>query len=407
MTFEKFIKTVATGWEKYISQTQQALLNRHIVVRDANLLFPVLILFIETKDHFIAEVFGAERKPRKLVHKFMKTELNSTEYLYQSRINEATSKPQVLLGGTNQPVRGACFNRRPEDVQEFEKRFPFVNKWYPMFRCSADSGPVLGFAETFQSAYLTNCLFLNRCDSIYRAKFVSHMVIALKQLSKQELSEGLSRELTLHGSTPDPQFVGIQICGSDNLERLALSGQFSNMFLVPTIRETTITAFLEANPSVLNYLFNTDTVLYQPRLEWVEGNPSENEKFIIPDVLIKRRDGLYDICDFKTVAEKRDRITKGHHKRRRFIDYVQEGIAQLSNYEEYFTFSKNAVHALDKYEVSVSNPVLYLIVGSCENVSQEEIKEASRMLRNNIRVIDYDTLNTLLLASGVGPTGQA
>ena len=81
---------------------------------------------------------------------------------------------------------------------------------------------------------------------------------------------------------------------------------------------------------------------------------------------------------------------EGGRKRRRFIDYVEEGVAQLANYEEYFTYPKNAEDAKEKYSVEVNKPKLVLVVGSWENSSQEEVTQALRRYPS-VEIIDYDT----------------
>ena len=59
---------------------------------------------------------------------------------------------------------------------------------------------------------------------------------------------------------------------------------------------------------------------------------------------------------------------------------VENGIAQLANYEEYFNFEKNREFGLAKYSIKISDPKLILIVGSYENASREELDEASRKI---------------------------
>jgi hypothetical protein len=131
-------------------------------------------------------------------------------------------------------------------------------------------------------------------------------------------------------------------------------------------------------------------------LLWIEKLHQNKDEAINPDLLIEREDGYFDIYDLKTAALDKTSITKGNRARRRFIDYVNEGIAQLANYEEYFTFPKNQELAWQKYQVKVRNPQLVLVVGNFENVNKEEIEEASRAIRN-ITIIDYDTLMQLFL----------
>jgi len=115
--------------------------------------------------------------------------------------------------------------------------------------------------------------------------------------------------------------------------------------------------------------------------------------------MLEREDGFFDICDLKTAALTKQRITKDKHRRRRFIDYVYEGVSQLANYKDYFKFEKNKEYAESKYHVKVDQPNLYLIVGNYENAPKDEIEEASRMLPPNYLIIDYDTLNSMFLSS--------
>ncbi|MNR29951.1 hypothetical protein D3C85_1473720 [compost metagenome] len=116
-------------------------------------------------------------------------------------------------------------------------------------------------------------------------------------------------------------------------------------------------------------------------------------------MLVRRADGYYDIYDLKTAALAKKNITKGGRKRRRFIDYVEEGVAQLVNYEEYFSYPKNAEYAHKKYGVQCKEPKLVLIVGSWENSSIEEVQQARRRYPN-IEIIDYDTFCHLFIGAG-------
>ncbi len=111
--------------------------------------------------------------------------------------------------------------------------------------------------------------------------------------------------------------------------------------------------------------------------------------------MVELSDGSFDIYDLKTAAIDKQSITKGGHRRRRFIDYVQEGIAQLVNYKEYFKFEKNQQLAQQKYKIKVSEPTLILVVGNYDNAEKEEIREASRTLPEKCYIIDYDTLNAM------------
>lgn len=398
MHFDLFRQIVANSWESYIDETWTAQKTGKIMVTRATLVYPTLLLFVETADHFLAEAYGATEKPQSLAKVVHKISMSSAEYLFQFAVDDmvkAKTISKIQFGGKDQPVRGLYF-MRSDDQNAFITRFPFIDKWGAGVVCKGGFGPAVYFADTFRSGFFANCLFLNQHAGIYRAKFCSHLIVVEKKIAKTKLLKGLQKELTI-GKGPEPQIVGIQVCGGENLKRLLLGGQFANMFLVPGIRETTIGKFLEKNSDVMKAVFQAKKIIPQAKLPWIEGNPDPNEVSIQPDFLLQRQDGFYDICDIKTIVDKRNNVTRGGHKRRRFIDYVNEGLAQLANYEEYFSFPKNAEAAKDKYDVQVQNPKLILIVGSYENAEPSEVKEACRKLKDNIEILDYDTLNMIFM----------
>ena len=112
--------------------------------------------------------------------------------------------------------------------------------------------------------------------------------------------------------------------------------------------------------------------------------------------MVKRDDGFYDIYDLKTAALWKMNILKGERKRRRFIDYVEKGVAQLANYREYFEYPKNRDLAKSKYGIEVQDPKLVLVVGNWENTDLKEIDEACRRYRD-VNIIDYDTFAHLIM----------
>ena len=133
-------------------------------------------------------------------------------------------------------------------------------------------------------------------------------------------------------------------------------------------------------------------MFYEPYLTWEEHDGTCEDVAINPDLLVRRDDGFFDIYDFKTALLDKSKITKASRSRRRFIDYVGEGISQLANYREYFSYPKNAALAKEKYGVEVKEPKLVLVVGSWENVDPVEVEQACRQYGDLVQVIDYDTI---------------
>jgi hypothetical protein len=137
--------------------------------------------------------------------------------------------------------------------------------------------------------------------------------------------------------------------------------------------------------------------LYEKSFPWLQHDGTVTDSEINPDLLVKRTDGFFDIYDFKLAKTERARLTKGERKRRRFVDYVAEGVHQLANYREYFTYPKNAEFAERKFGVKIKEPKLVLIAGHAENIVRDEVLQACRPY-HDVHLVDYDTLATMFIS---------
>ncbi|ALA55071.1 DUF4263 domain-containing protein [Shouchella clausii] len=361
-------------------------------------MFPNILLFTKTEEHFIFELIGAQEKYTGLTVK-QHIAKNTNEYLYQFKEDPkqfAQGKPIVTFTGSCHGIVSGKLARR-SDEKKFEERFGKIDKQgVRLVIDDKNDGPLISFAEDFLSCYLVDVMLINNQSEVYRVKDILSMMIVSHNYSKRNLTEELEYLLRFPVNYTNELF-GIKYCESEDIEKLQLASQFANLFLIPGLRETSIGEFIKLNGSFLKSAFECSDFLYEKEFLWLEGNPDPLEKSINPDLLIKRSDGLYDICDLKTPKLDKKNLTQGGHKRRRFHDYIDEGLAQLANYDEYFTFSKNIDWAYKEYKVRMDNPLLYLIVGNYENLNSEHIREASRHLKDRYRIIDFDTLYSMYI----------
>jgi len=160
------------------------------------------------------------------------------------------------------------------------------------------------------------------------------------------------------------------------------------------VSETTIGFLLNSHPEIFKGAFKTEQFIYEATLDWQEHSGAICKSSIRPDFFIKRKDGYFDILDLKLAKIDRKSLTKGKDLRKKFVDYVYEGISQLVNYEAYFNFEKNAAYAWKKFGIKINNPRLILVVGNDENLPVEEAEKALK-LHPNITIVDYDTLISL------------
>ena len=395
MNFDEFCRVHTETWHEYLKKLYVATTKKQIVLQGGTLLFPNLVLYTETSHHYLAEFFGSSLTYKGLVPRQHK-ETSTIKYLYQFADRE--DNPIFLMNSRCNSIRFLRLSR-DIDKSKVKQRFGIdVSKVYqhPNISIPKEGGSLLSFGPVFQSCYLNNCLLVNTHQEIYRIKSILYLTIVSKTMSASNFREDM-RSLHLWPVCSPLFLLGVYYVPYGSAWAYMLAGQFANLFLVPNLREQNLGKFLHKNPIYLKTALNYVSFLYEQRLEWQEGNPNPNEKYIQPDLLLKSGGGHWDICDLKRPLLEKKNITKGEHARRRFLDYIEEGIAQLANYEHYFSFEENYQYASEKYGISVHNPKLILIVGNYENVDIEEIRQASRKLKPNYLVMDYDTLNTNFL----------
>lgn len=395
MQFRTFVTSTLTQWNKYLTSLYSGIRKGRIRLGTGRLLYPNLAFFTETDDHFIFELLGADKAFDSL-KVFNHSYPSTVEYLGQFEGQE--ENPVFEFSARNNGISTLKLSNEV-DLEAVKKRFGFINEqWKSHLARKGENGGNFSFSKSFQSCFINNCLIINRLEEIYRVKHILYAEIISKDFSETDYIADL---ITRHSKPvyKTDELFGIHYVENSSYQNYAISGQFANTFLLPQIRETRIGEFLNTHSSFICKALNYEDILYNKKFDWIEGNPNPDEKSIQPDLLLKKTDGTYDICDLKTALIEKSKITKGKHRRRQFIHYVDQGTSQLANYAEYFTFKKNADWAWSKYKVKVNNPRLILIVGNYENTNRDEVNEASRKLKSNYEIIDYDTLNALFLSS--------
>jgi hypothetical protein len=119
---------------------------------------------------------------------------------------------------------------------------------------------------------------------------------------------------------------------------------------------------------------------------------------INPDLLVEREDGDFDIYDLKTALLLNRSIAIAKRPRRRFIQVIEDGIAQLAHYRSYFQYEQNRAVALAKYGATVRDPRLVLVAGTASNADPQEVEEALRRF-GDVKILTYDALMQAFLRS--------
>lgn len=388
MLFDKFIQEVKEGLDKYFKYVSQMQAQGNLYSNGGSILFPNILLVTNCSGFYIAELVGAVRNYKGLT---LKRHTESSIYRYLSQFDDSYPDSCMHLNGAQNGFRNLCL-AQDADLESVKERFPSLELYGTKLQRVGGRGSVFSFGPEFESCGIENCLLVNKLDKLYRCKNILAAYIFKSSISKEKLVSFFNNFLG------DKEVKGVHTTHGKNEEKLIVAGQLQSMYLLPGLHETTIGEFLHLHPEIIRLAFKTEHFEYEPYLPWIEHDGTCEDIAINPDLLIKRSDGFYDIYDLKTAALTRKNVTKGGRKRRRFIDYIEEGVAQLVNYKEYFTYNSNQEYAYEKYKINVNNPSLVLVAGNWENSNPDEIQQARRRYPD-IEIIDYDTFCHLFLGA--------
>ncbi len=380
MLFEKFVKKTNSWWNTYLTSIADHQKRGHINSGGRKVLFPNILLATEASGFFVAELIGATEEFKGLM---VKTHKGKSIYCYLSQFDDVEPDAALRLNAAFIGFRFLCIAQQA-DFDAVKKRFPFIELFPSRLNRVGGKGSCLAFGDKFSSCYVENSVLINRRENIFRCKNILELFIVKENISKNELIA------LFEHATNGNEVKGVHTVSEGEEESLIVGGHLQSMYLFPGLRETTIGEFIKSHPETVKRAFKTSHFEYEPYLEWIEHDSSIQERAINPDLLVKRDDGFYDIYDLKSAVLSKKSLVKGERKRRRFIDYVEEGVAQLSNYREYFEYPKNRELAKTKYGVEVNEPKLVLLVGNWENADLKQIDEACRRYKD-ISIIDFDT----------------
>ncbi|WP_419246820.1 hypothetical protein [Serratia sp. NFX21] len=397
MEIERFAIICKKTLDQHFKKVKHADEHGYLVSQDGSngdIFYPTTILCAKTDEVFSVELVGASKTLKPL--KIKKYSNLSFEKLisYYDKVENSNSK-FVFSGGKNSLSHIFLANNN-EYIDENQERFPITKKFATKIFGDDNVQNTFSFDVDFLTLSLTNMVIVTCKNNTFRARYIYEMLIFKNKIEEDELQQLLFEHLEF--SKKGSLIVGIQkIKTTSDLKDIQVS-YLHNMILRNEIHETTIGDYLNENIDIILSTLGYTNAIYEPTLYWIDKTPDNTDSSINPDFLLQRKDGFYDICDLKKGLVNKRNLTKGERRRRRFIDAVNEGIAQLDNYAEYFTFEENAEYALEKYGIKTKNPLKVLMVGNLENTVDEEVKQALRG-RSDLLVIDYDSVISMFLAN--------
>jgi len=365
--FDLFVRTGEEWWNNYLARIRRAQQEGRLDSDGSHILFPGIMLATDCGDYYILELIGATKDFARLK---VKKHRECSIYRYFNQFEAGEPLPPFIIPTENNHFGGLSL-ARTRDMESLLPRFPFLRLYATTLDMSSGKGSVFKFENFSRSLSIEHCVIINAKNNLYRCKSILICMVAHKSIGIRRFKE--LYENAIRGNVAHAIYT-VQ----GNEEELLVAGQMQSMYLFPGLHETTIGEFMNQHPEVIKKVFDTMNFAYEPYLEWKEHDGTVQDTAINPDLMIQRKDGYYDIYDLKTALLHKRKITKGERRRRRFIDYVEEGVSQLANYREYFRYKQNASHAKEKYGIEVKDPNLVLVVGSYENSYPDQIIQACR-----------------------------
>ncbi|STX50763.1 Uncharacterised protein [Legionella busanensis] len=168
---------------------------------------------------------------------------------------------------------------------------------------------------------------------------------------------------------------------------LPIINRFIELWGNDCTKETTITKFLSKNEHqfIIKKKFGVIKISPETICIW-QNSKKENLK---PDFFIIHPNGYADIVDFK--LPKIDKVIVGTVNRRSFSAKLNQYIAQMREYANFFNEECNRVWFEKEYGFKVKNPRKYLIIGRRNNFSNDEWREILADYQN-IEIFTYDDL---------------
>jgi hypothetical protein len=353
--FHKFANCTIELWDQYFAGLEDSRLNGRVTPSDTLFMYPRLVLCTISARHFIVELLGYSWNPCPLILKRHR-EPSLNRYFYQFSQTDMKGFFKGVSDIRCSALTG-CYVSPYIHEHIITKRFPFLIHAPPECKIlatpSVDANAAVEFCGDAHFYHFDNCILINKYKDICRLKHIRHVVIVKKNVDVEEYRNWMRSLFNTH----EPWGVrAVRKIEQYNIQNAEIAGQFANLYLFPELRETTIGEFLKLHPEFVCEAFDTGTFVCEPRLVWMEGAKPEDEEFVKPDLMIKRDDGFYDIYDLKRPLTRHATIVKGPRRRRRFIDYVSEGIAQLAHYAEYFAHDRNRRYAEERYGIRIKEP---------------------------------------------------
>lgn len=392
MTANAFKEELSSAVEESIEAVRNGIRQGSLRSSHSIVTFTPQIRFSETPHHFIAELLGAKdlktNKPIKIVSRSFEKIADATTYINGLHKNNGNNVPLLSLNSIKNSISWLTLSPGTDYIQ-IEERLGI--KLILEGLTNSTSNIALEIGNKCDKTIIQNVDLLRHENSnIYYRHIESLILVRKDNYTRKEFRNWIRAEM--EALFKSGKVLGITM-SDDNVNQRLAKGLFS--LSEQAISERVLDLFIQNHSDLFANALNYKRALSQIELEWQVGDSNDPQKSI-PDFFMEREDGKYHILDLKKGFLGRT-IVKGKSGRRRFIDYVGELIAQLSEYERYFSNELNKKYAMTKYGISLSSELKLIgVVGGYFESDTDEIKKVLGQYNEKITIMSYFDLACLI-----------
>ncbi len=345
----------------------------------------------ETREHFIAEILGNKDfkidKVAKLTTRAVEkiTDINS----FILGVNKLSKNEVAILDISKSKCDiGGIFIASSRDISETKNRLGIRIVNDGILKESA-TVPIL-FGKESNNSFLHQVELLRTKGSNIFYRHISFIIIVRKSIQKIDFSNQFKEYLEKKWEKSVP--IGIDYSVDTINVRMARS---LISLSEQNITERILDKFIGQHSKMFSKSMGYKKALPQIGLKWLNREDDDPE-LSIPDYLMESEDGTYHIVDLKKGFLGR-KIVKGKIGRERFIDYVAELVAQLTNYERYFDKKENLEFAKSNFGIEVNNEIKLIgVVGGYYEYDEKAVSKVLRQYNKRISIISYFDLASLI-----------
>ena len=189
-----------------------------------------------------------------------------------------------------------------------------------------------------------------------------------------------------------PHFINGLILPNQSIFLPDEISEFEDILNSNKSEESDFHAFFNRCPKFLYVLGDYEDLLDEVTLRPQILLQDQHQTDLRPDFLLKRFGiELWDIVELKLPHKT---VAVGSRNRRRFSSSVHEAIAQVIKYREFFYDNSNLRWFHERYNVQISMPKLYVIIG--RDSSYRSVTEKAKLQsREGIHIFTFDDLHRI------------